>query len=148
REAENQLEIPRAETDSRNQSDFYTSRYFAAEGFLPGYSFPRLPLSAFIPGRRGRRDDPEFLQRPRFLAISEFGPQSLVYHEGARYRINRVILPIGDLEANDGTLITQRAKRCESCGYLHPIAAPPGPDVCERCGAELPLPLTNLFRLQ
>ena len=31
------------------QSDFYSYRYFASEGFLPGYSFPRLPLSAFIP---------------------------------------------------------------------------------------------------
>ena len=36
------------------QSDFYSYRYFASEGFLPGYSFPRLPLSAFIPGRRGQ----------------------------------------------------------------------------------------------
>src|SRR5699024_4665331 len=33
-------------------SDFFSYRYFASEGFLPGYSFPRLPLSAFIPGRR------------------------------------------------------------------------------------------------
>lgn len=148
REAENQLDLLRAESDSRNQSDFYTYRYFAAEGFLPGYSFPRLPLSAFIPGRRGRSDAPEFVQRPRFLAISEFGPQSLIYHEGARYRINRVILPVGDVESADGTLVTARVKRCTTCGYLHPIAASPGPDVCERCAAQLPAPLTNLFRLQ
>lgn len=148
REAENQLEILRAESDSRSQSDFYTYRYFASEGFLPGYSFPRLPLSAFIPGRRGRRDQPEFVQRPRFLAISEFGPQSLIYHEGARYRIKRVILPVGDLEASDGSVVTSHAKRCDSCGYLHPIPSPPGPDVCERCGAELPSAFSNLFRLQ
>ena len=32
-------------------SDFYSYRYFASEGFLPGYNFPRLPLSAFIPGQ-------------------------------------------------------------------------------------------------
>ena len=114
----------------------------------PGYSFPRLPLSAFIPGRRGRRDEPEYVQRPRFLAISEFGPQSLIYHEGARYRINRVILPVGDLEGDGGTLVTSRAKRCDNCGYLHPIPSPPGPDVCERCGAQLPPALDKLFRLQ
>ena len=148
REAENQLELLRAESDNRNQSDFYTYRYFAAEGFLPGYSFPRLPISAFIPGRRGRGSDPEFLQRPRFLAISEFGPQSLVYHEGARYRINRVILPIGDLELDDGTIATQEAKQCNSCGYLHPLTGAVHPDVCVRCGSELPPPLHSLFRLQ
>lgn len=148
REAENQLEILRAESDTRSQSDFYSYRYFASEGFLPGYSFPRLPLSAFVPGRRGRRDQPEFLQRPRFLAISEFGPQSLIYHEGSRYRINRVILPVGDLDAGDGSLVTTQAKRCGACGYLHPYPSPPGPDVCERCSDELPAPLTDLFRLQ
>jgi hypothetical protein len=31
-------------------ADFYSYRYFASEGFLPGYNFPRLPLSAFLPG--------------------------------------------------------------------------------------------------
>ena len=148
REAENQLELLRAESDSRNQSDFYTYRYFAAEGFLPGYSFPRLPLSAFIPGRKSRFSSPEFLQRPRFLAISEFGPQSLVYHEGARYRINRVILPVGDLKLDDGSIATQQAKQCERCGYLHPLAGEVHPDVCVRCGHELPAPMRNLFRLQ
>jgi len=148
REAENQLELLRADSDKRGQSDFYTYRYFAAEGFLPGYAFPRLPLSAFIPGRHGRADASEFVQRPRFLAISEFGPQSLIYHEGARYRINRVILPVSDLSADDGRLITTSAKRCSSCGYIHPIPSAPGPDVCARCGAHLPEPLTNLFRLQ
>jgi hypothetical protein len=29
-------------------ADFYSYRYFASEGFLPGYNFPRLPLSAFL----------------------------------------------------------------------------------------------------
>jgi hypothetical protein len=148
REAENQLELLRAESDTRNQSDFYTYRYFAAEGFLPGYSFPRLPLSAFVPGRRRRHDEPEYVQRPRFLAISEFGPQSLIYHEGARYRINRVILPVSDLDAGDGTLVTRQAKRCDTCGYMHELTLPPGPDVCERCEAALPPALANLFRLQ
>lgn len=147
-QAERQLELLRAESDSRNQSDFYTYRYFAAEGFLPGYSFPRLPLSAFIPGGRGRARDTEYLQRPRFLAISEFGPQSLIYHEGARYRINQVIMPVGDLDLDDGTIATQEAKQCERCGYLHPKMGAVHADVCTQCGAELPLPLERLFRLQ
>ena len=147
RQAENQLDLLRADSDNRNQSDFYTYRYFAAEGFLPGYSFPRLPLSAFIPGQRGG-GDPEFVQRPRFLAIKEFGPQSLIYHEGARYRINQVILPVGDADDDSGGLVTTQVKRCDSCGYLHPVPKPPGPDVCRRCGEELPAPMRDLFRLQ
>ena len=78
RDAEAQLTLL---TDISNavQSDFYSYRYFATEGFLPGYSFPRLPLSAFIRGRR-LRDDGSFLSRPRFLAISEFGPRAYIYY--------------------------------------------------------------------
>ena len=152
-EAENQLDILRATSDHRGQSDFYTYRYFASEGFLPGYSFPRLPLSAYIPGRRGRYDRSEFLQRPRFLAISEFGPQTYIYHEGARYRINRVIFS-SEIEAGAGqdaggqALVTQRVKRCESCGYMHRIDSPPGPDVCSYCSEELGATWTNLLRMR
>ena len=152
-EAERQLDILRATNEMGFQSDFYPYRYFAAEGFLPGYSFPRLPLSAFIPGRRGRRDQPEYLQRPRFLAISEFGPQTFIYHEGARYRINRVILsPDPDAapsqDSDDDALVTARIKRCEECGYMHRIATPPGPDVCEYCRTPLGAEWSNLLRMQ
>ncbi len=34
---------------SSGGSDFYTYRYLATEGFLPGYNFPRLPLYAYVP---------------------------------------------------------------------------------------------------
>ncbi len=145
-QAETQLALLRGETEgeSRYQSDFYSYRYFASEGFLPGYNFPRLPLSAFIPGRRGRD---EFVQRPRFLAISEFGPRSIVYHEGSRYIINRVFLPATRVDRN--RLPTVAVKRCSSCGYLHPVEGEePGPDLCERCAAPLDPPITGLLRLQ
>ena len=33
----------------RGGADFYTYRYLATEGFLPGYNFPRLPLYAYVP---------------------------------------------------------------------------------------------------
>ena len=149
-EAEKQLDLLTADTDRRNQSDFYSYRYFASEGFLPGYSFPRLPLSAFIPARRGggRGEDGEFLNRPRFLAISEFGPRSLVYHEGARYEINRVILPATERTSDDGEpILTTQMKQCTACGYLHPEVQGQPVDNCEQCGAILPLPTKNLFRL-
>ena len=145
REAEAQLEILIADIDRRGQSDFYSYRYFAAEGFLPGYSFPRLPMSAFIPGRRGSQGSDEFLSRPRFLAVREFGPRNLIYHEGSRYEVTKVIIPASDREEGP---ITRSAKVCDACGYLHPIVVQPGPDRCESCSAELPLVMGNLLRLQ
>jgi len=143
-EAESQIDLL---TDSENiaQSDFYSYRYFASEGFLPGYSFPRLPLSAYIPGRRIRGAKDEFLSRPRFLAISEFGPRSIIYHEGSRYIINKVNLPVS---AEGDLVVLSRAKQCPVCGYFHPITIGDGPDLCERCGAQLDAPLFSLFRLQ
>ena len=144
-EAEAQLRLL-LETGESKHSDFYSYRYFASEGFLPGYSFPRLPLSAFLPGRRQKPGTDEFLTRPRFLAISEFGPRGIIYHEGSRYVINKVILPV---EADD-TSVKRRAVQCDTCGYIHPLRDEPAPDLCENesCGAKLPPALDNLFRMQ
>jgi len=141
REAEAQLDLL-IDSDKIMQSDFYSYRYFASEGFLPGYNFPRLPLSAYIPGRRERQD--KFLSRPRFLAISEFGPRNIIYHEGSRYVINRVIMPVGDDDVR-----TASAKLCPQCGYLHDIwGDTAGADLCEYCGVLLEAPLRQLFRIQ
>ena len=143
-EAEAQLNLL-LNVHEQSYSDFYSYRYFAAEGFLPGYNFPRLPLSAYIEGRRGRGRDQEgeYLSRPRFLAISEFGPRSVIYHEGSRYVINKVILP-----SVDSDLLTTRAKVCEACGYLHPLSDEVNPELCDICHAPLPPPLTALLRMQ
>lgn len=148
-QAESQLDLLRAEGEEarRSQSDFYTYRYFASEGFLPGYAFPRLPLSAFIPGRRGAKGNDEFLQRPRFLAVSEFGPRALVYHEGSRYVVDRVILPAE--RTDDNALITEQAKQCGDCGYLHIADGGLGADTCTRCKAVLDATVYDrLFRLR
>jgi ATP-dependent helicase YprA (DUF1998 family)/very-short-patch-repair endonuclease len=141
-EAESQLSLLR-DVDNLRQSDFYSYRYFASEGFLPGYNFPRLPLSAYIPARRTGRKD-EFLSRPRFLAISEFGPRSFIYHEGARYIINGVILPVG----NENDVLTRKIKICPTCGYLHPIGDGSDPDICDRCRDALGSAMTQLFRME
>lgn len=132
------------EFNSLAQSDFYSYRYFATEGFLPGYSFPRLPLSALIPARRANQRD-NFLSRPRFLAISEFGPRAIIYHEGSRYLINQVTMPLTD-EA-DGPL-TSQIKQCSHCGYVHPVKMGANYDLCQRCGMPLDPPLSALLRLQ
>ncbi|CEJ11283.1 ATP-dependent RNA helicase DbpA [bacterium YEK0313] len=99
-----------------NGSDFYSYRYLATEGFLPGYNFPRLPLYAFIPGE-GKAGS--FLQRARFLAISEFGPRSLIYHEGRAYRVMKAKLP-PEVRTGDGSeLATRDIYICSNCGACH-----------------------------
>jgi len=145
-EAESQIQLL---TEVRNvyEGDFYSYRYFASEGFLPGYNFPRLPLSAYIPGRRQRTLHDEFLSRPRFLAISEFGPRAVIYHEGSRYRINKVILPIEE-QSESGEVVTTRIKQCAKCGYIHQIFEGGGPDLCEYCKEPLDIALDQLFRIQ
>lgn len=143
REALAQIDLL-TEADQLAQSDFYSYRYFATEGFLPGYSFPRLPISAYVPARRSRQKD-EFLSRPRFLAISEFGPRAIIYHEGSRYLINQVIMPVAT--DDDGPLTTQ-IKQCSHCGYIHPIKASVDYDLCQRCHMPLDPPLQSLLRLQ
>lgn len=117
REAETQLNLLMNESvDSKSVlSDFNPYRYLASEGFLPGYSFPRLPLAAYIPTIGRRRGDGDYLQRPRFLAIREFGPGALIYHEGARYQVTRIQLP----PDSSGELTTGEARRCANCGYHH-----------------------------
>ena len=146
-EAEAQLKLL---TDKQSviQSDFYSYRYFASEGFLPGYNFPRLPLSAFIPGRRTAQEAEEFISRPRFLAISEFGPGALIYHEGARYQVTRVMMPMQ--EGMGGDLPTSKLIVCSACGYLHPVQAEHGPSICERCNHvfEAKDIWSNMFRQQ
>lgn len=144
REAEAQIELL---TDSQSviQSDFYSYRYFASEGFLPGYNFPRLPLSAYIPARRKTKGQDEFLSRPRFLAISEFGPRSIIYHEGSRYIVNKVILPV----AEGDEPLTSSAKQCEDCGYMRELNwGEAGPDRCENCHSYRLARIDSLLRLQ
>ena len=111
-----------------NGSDFYTYRYLATEGFLPGYNFPRLPLYAFVPATGGTSGQGAFLQRARFLAISEFGPRSLIYHEGRAYRVTKAKLPASARSENGESLATQEITICQNCGGAHEIEV-------ERCHA-------------
>ena len=132
------------ETSDSFRSDFNSYRYLASEGFLPGYSFPRLPLAAYVPGTGAKGSEGAYIQRPRFIAIREYGPGSLIYHEGSRYEVVRVQLP-RTAESGSG-LDTEDARRCESCGYHHPISV--GIDVCQHCGGGLETKTHGLLRLQ
>jgi hypothetical protein len=114
--------------DESSGSDFYTYRYLATEGFLPGYNFPRLPLMAFIPGMgpEGRR---AYVQRPRFVGIAEFGPHSRVYHEGRAYKVVRAQLPASEFERGGGALVTRSVWLCKACGARHDGH----PETCHAC---------------
>jgi superfamily II DNA/RNA helicase len=142
RDARIQLGLLSNEDSDDFQTDFYSYRYFASEGFLPGYSFPRLPLAAYIPGLAGHRGG-DYIQRPRFIGIAEFGPGAVIYHEGARYQVISVALPPAE-QSQDG-LVTRSARRCRDCGYLHEEAV--GIDVCQNCAEPLRDTTRSLLRL-
>jgi ATP-dependent helicase YprA (DUF1998 family) len=129
-----------------SEGDFYSYRYFASEGFLPGYSFPRLPVNCFVPGRRGEVGEHQYLNRPRFLAISEFGPGAFIYHEGARYRISRANIA---MQADGRGPSLTPLKSCGECGYSHERALE-SVNNCERCGTPLDTDgsFSNLVRMQ
>ncbi|MCK9687348.1 DEAD/DEAH box helicase [Scleromatobacter humisilvae] len=137
--------------DSAFNSDFYTYRYLASQGFLPGYNFPRLPLLAYLPARRGSIGRESFLSRPRFLALGEFGPYSLIYHEGSQYRVIKALLTIsGQDQVSDGSrLPTEIARLCGACGYGH-FRSQRDADRCVSCGASLSEApeVKNLYRIE
>lgn len=127
-EANRQRNLLLNDTNAKEESDFYPYRYLASEGFLPGYNFPRLPLRAYIP-----RGEGEYIVRPRFLALTEFGPGNIIYHDGVKYGVKGVILPPSGLEQR-----RQRAKLCHVCGFLHTDESV---DLCANC--DTPLDASN-----
>lgn len=149
-EAFRQQSLLLQESGSAN-SDFYTYRYLASQGFLPGYNFPRLPLMAYIPARKGKIGRENFLSRPRFLALSEFGPYSLIYHEGSQYRVTRAMLSVGaeDQVSVGAKLTTDVARICPACGYGH-FRSQRDADRCVSCNAPLAdaVAVQNLYRIE
>lgn len=137
-QAIDQLNLLQSDTRNSNSpsSDFNTYRYLATEGFLPGYNFPRLPLMAYIPATSDGRGRQTYLQRPRFLALSEFGPRSLVYHEGRAYRVVRAMLSLSHQASTtaDVHLPTKKVRICKACGAGH---WNDDASLCHACGASL-----------
>ena len=135
------------EASQKENSDFYLYRYLASQGFLPGYSFPKLPLIAWLSKRQYVRPGAAatgmnrgtMISRPRFLALTEFGPRSLIYHEGAMYRVTKVKLKASELThvAANGRLMTMKGYVCSKCGCamfnLEKPSEPPLYSVCPAC---------------
>lgn len=109
-QATRQLDLLRNETagGSVELSEFYPYRYLASEGFLPGYNFTRLPLRVFLPTGETAG---EFISRPRAIALREFGPQNIIYHNGRKYRVNQLV--VQDVETN-----LTSAKVSSKAGYF------------------------------
>jgi superfamily II DNA/RNA helicase len=92
-------------------SEFYSYRYLASEGFLPGYNFIRLPVRLFL----NIDQNSETISRERVLGISEMGPENLIYHNGTKYRVTRAQIAE---TINADTDINETATICVESGYF------------------------------
>lgn len=88
---ENQRDMLLGVKQGRNkeENEFYPYRYLASEGFLPGYNFTKLPLRSIL---QYANDKVEYLSRPRALALSEFGPQNIIYDNGSKFRVSKMMI--------------------------------------------------------
>jgi superfamily II DNA/RNA helicase len=102
------LLLNQAENGGSAISEFYPFRYLASEGVLPGYNFTLLPLRAFL---ENKDSGGEYVSRPRAIAISEFGPHNIVYHNGAKYKIQRLMCAEAEFRL-------EKAKICPDSGYF------------------------------
>jgi hypothetical protein len=121
-EAIRQINILCQRNVSHEESDFYPYRYLATEGFLPGYNFPALPVRAWV-----NKGDGEYISRPRFLAVYEFAPRNIIYHEGTKWQCTTFQAPPGGLSErkskkrlcyNCGAYSEEDLDRCPSCHIL------------------------------
>jgi superfamily II DNA/RNA helicase len=110
----------------RELTEFYPYRYFAAEGFLPGYNFYRLPVRNFV---QTDNDSGEFISRPRPIALREFGPGNLIYHKGRKYLIAQMVV-------TDAEHALRSAQISKGSGYFM-SGDEATLDVCPFSGADL-----------
>lgn len=126
-EARRQIDllISASKTGNVTEFEFYPYRYFASEGFLPGFNFPRIPIRAYISNQSGG----EFISRPKSVAIREFAPRNTIYYEGNKYQITRTSIPVKGIKF-------QQIALCHQCGYLHDKDGIYR-EICENCGERI-----------
>ena len=105
-QATRQLDLLRNDLKGRSSelSEFYPYRYLASEGFLPGYNFTRLPLRVFLPTGDSQG---EFVSRPRSIALREFGPMNIIYHNGRKYQIRQLIIQDAESALTEARISTK-----------------------------------------
>ena len=160
-----QLELLTSKNISMNSpmSDFYTFRYLAGQGLFPGYNFPRLPIRAWIPAFSTKAANEEesaklgmSISRARFLALSEFGPLNLIYHEGNAFEVYKVKLNTSSAKIDDKgkpSLSTSALVKCRSCGFAAIVENNSDHlpfDVCPNCGEKIEASdrVSHIFRIE
>jgi len=105
-QATRQLDLLRNDMKGKSAelSEFYPYRYFASEGFLPGYNFTRLPIRVFLPSNDTAG---EFISRPRSIALREFGPQNIIYHNGRKYRVCQLVVQDAESALTEAKISTK-----------------------------------------
>lgn len=93
-----------------DQSEFYVFRYLASEGFIPGYNFTRLPIRSFVGYKH--EDRGEYISRARAIALREFGPNNVIYHNGNKHRIVRMMM-------TDADALQRKIKISKETGYAY-----------------------------
>jgi superfamily II DNA/RNA helicase len=100
------LRNKRSGDSGTEMTEFYVFRYLASEGFLPGYNFTRLPIRVFV----AEGDGGDYIARPRLVALREFGPNNIIYHNGSKFRVNQIIKP--DIASH-----VRPVRVCKTSGY-------------------------------
>jgi hypothetical protein len=80
------------------------------------------------------------------IAIGEFGPRSLIYHEGRAYRVVKVQLGRAARLREEGRLETSAIHLCPACGAGHRSEPPERCHVCREVLAGGPI-VRDVFRI-
>src|SRR5690606_12121143 len=90
------------------------------------YNFTRLPIRIYIPTGSASG---EFISRPRAIALREFGPLNIIYHNGSKYRVDQMII-------QDPEQALKEAKVSTKAGYFL-IGDQKSLEICPFSGASL-----------
>ena len=160
RDASNQLMLlKQSSSPNSSSSDFYIYRYLASQELLPGYNFPRLPVLAWIPAAKSFQEEDDgnqytAISRSRFLALSEFGPRSVIYHQGNAFDAYKIKISAATSKTDNGIigLTTKTAYICPNCGFgiIKQTGLEDIKDCCPSCGSELKRTSTveNLYKIE
>jgi hypothetical protein len=80
-----------------------------------------LPIRVFLPSND---TSGEFISRPRSIALREFGPQNIIYHNGRKYRVCQLVVQDAEsalteakLSIKAGYFLTGDQKDLEICPF-------------------------------